>query len=94
MTTTSATAGGARFIGRVGALAVALGIGVAVVNSPAIASADTGGTDSSGTTSGAASEGSKADTSTPNRGRLSAQQPAAWRRRCSNTVSAASRVSG
>ncbi|MGV0811370.1 DUF1214 domain-containing protein [Mycolicibacterium boenickei] len=68
MTTTSATAGSARFIGRVGALAVALGIGVAVVNSPAIASADTGGTDSSGTTSGAASEGSKADTSTPNRG--------------------------
>lgn len=50
MTTTSATAGGARFIGRVGALAVALGIGVAVANGTAIASAETGGSDSSGTT--------------------------------------------
>ncbi len=43
MTTMSATAGGARFIGRVGALAVALGIGVAVANGTAIASAGTGG---------------------------------------------------
>lgn len=53
MTTTSATAGGARFIGRVGALAVALGIGVAVANGTAIASAETGGSDSSGTTNSA-----------------------------------------
>ncbi len=49
MTTTSATTSGARFIGRVGALAVALGIGMAVANGTAIASADTGGSDSSGT---------------------------------------------
>lgn len=55
MTTTSATAGGARFIGRVGALAVALGIGVAVANGTPIASAQTGGSDSSDTSSGASS---------------------------------------
>ncbi|MFV8054158.1 DUF1214 domain-containing protein [Mycobacterium sp. 48b] len=67
MTTTSATAGGARFIGRVGALAVALGIGVAVANGTAIASAGTGGSDSSGTSSGATSS-PKTDSSTPKRG--------------------------
>jgi hypothetical protein len=37
----------ARFIGRVGGLAVALGIGAAVANSPGIAAADTTGSDSS-----------------------------------------------
>ncbi|MFV8166789.1 DUF1214 domain-containing protein [Mycobacterium sp. 134] len=67
MTTTSATAGGARFIGRVGALAVALGIGVAVANGTGIASAGTGGSDSSGTSSGA-SNSPKSDSSTPKRG--------------------------
>ncbi|QZH62622.1 DUF1214 domain-containing protein [Mycolicibacterium farcinogenes] len=67
MTTTSATAGGARFIGRVGALAVALGIGVAVANGTAIASAQTGGSDSSGTSSGVGSS-SKSDSTTPKRG--------------------------
>lgn len=67
MTTTSDTAGGARFIGRVGALAVALGIGVAVANGSAIASAETGGSDSSGTSSGATSS-TKSDSSTPKRG--------------------------
>lgn len=55
MTTTSATAGGARFIGRVGALAVALGIGVAVANGTPVASAQTGGSDSSDTSSRAGS---------------------------------------
>ncbi|KLI08511.1 hypothetical protein ACT17_07730 [Mycolicibacterium conceptionense] len=67
MTTTSATVGGARFIGRVGALAVALGIGVAVANGTAIASAQTGGSDSSGTSSGVGSS-SKSDSTTPKRG--------------------------
>ncbi|CDP85664.1 MULTISPECIES: DUF1214 domain-containing protein [Mycolicibacterium] len=67
MTTTSATAGGARFIGRVGALAVALGIGVAVANGTAIASAQTGSSDSSGTSSGVGSS-SKSDSTTPKRG--------------------------
>lgn len=67
MTTTSATAGGARFIGRVGALAVALGIGVAVANSPAIAAADTGGSDPSGSSAGA-SDSTKSQSSTPQRG--------------------------
>lgn len=62
MPTTSATTGGARFIGRVGALAVALGIGVAVANGTAIASAETGGSDSSGTHSKAT------DSSTPKKG--------------------------
>ncbi|WKG04403.1 DUF1214 domain-containing protein [Mycolicibacterium sp. HK-90] len=67
MTTTSATAGGARFIGRVGALAVALGIGVAVANSSAIAAADTGGSDPSGSSAGATNS-PKTDSPTPQRG--------------------------
>ncbi|MEV0668721.1 DUF1214 domain-containing protein [Mycobacterium sp. NPDC050441] len=67
MTTTSATAGGARFIGRVGALAVALGIGVAVANGTAIASAETGGSDSSGTHS-KATDSTKTDSSTSKKG--------------------------
>ncbi|MFN6544273.1 DUF1214 domain-containing protein [Mycolicibacterium nivoides] len=67
MTTMSATAGGARFIGRVGTLAVALGIGVAVANGTALASAGTGSSDSSGTSSGA-SNSPKSDGSTPQRG--------------------------
>lgn len=65
MTTTSATAGGARFIGRVGALAVALGIGVAVANGTAIASAGTGSSESS---SSGTSNSPKSDSSTPKRG--------------------------
>ncbi|WP_135458588.1 DUF1214 domain-containing protein [Mycobacterium sp. DL99] len=67
MTSTSATAGGARFIGRVGGLAVALGIGVAVANGTAIASAGTGSPDSPGTSSGATNN-PKSDSSTPKRG--------------------------
>lgn len=67
MPTTSATAGGARFIGRVGTLAVALGIGVAVANGTAIASAETGGSDSSGTHSKATGS-TKTDSSTPKKG--------------------------
>lgn len=67
MPTTSATTGGARFIGRVGALAVALGIGVAVANGTAIASAETGGSDSSGTHSKATGS-TKSDSSTPKKG--------------------------
>lgn len=67
MPTTSATTGGARFIGRVGTLAVALGIGVAVANGTAIASAETGGPDSSGTHSKATGS-TKTDSSTPKKG--------------------------
>lgn len=67
MTTTSATAGGSRFIGRVGTLAVALGIGVAVANGTAVASAETGGSDSSGTHS-KTTDSSKTDSSTPKKG--------------------------
>lgn len=67
MPTTSATTGGARFIGRVGTLAVALGIGVAVANGTAIASAETGGSDSSGTHSKATGS-TKSDSSTPKKG--------------------------
>lgn len=47
--------GDARFVGRIGALAVALGIGAAVVNSPGLALADTDGADSSSASSGSAS---------------------------------------
>lgn len=67
MTPTSANAGGARFIGRVGTLAVALGIGVAVANGTAIASAETGGPGSSGTHS-KATDTTKTDSSTPKKG--------------------------
>ncbi|SEB14949.1 MULTISPECIES: Ig-like domain-containing protein [unclassified Mycobacterium] len=57
----SAGSGHARFIGRVGALAVALGIGIAVANGPAICLADTG----TGATSGASTSASSADTPSP-----------------------------
>lgn len=67
MPTTSATTGGARFIGRVGTLAVALGIGVAVANGTAIASAETSGSDSSGTHSKATGS-TKTDSSTSRKG--------------------------
>ena len=46
--TRSTTRGCARFVGRVGALAVALGIGAALAGSPGIAWADSGESDSSG----------------------------------------------
>ncbi|BBX27730.1 DUF1214 domain-containing protein [Mycolicibacterium alvei] len=67
MTPTTATTGGARFIGRVGTLAVALGIGVAIANGTAIASAETGGSDSSGTHS-KTTDTTKTDSSTPKKG--------------------------
>jgi Protein of unknown function (DUF1214) len=57
MTTTSSFSNYARFVGRVGALAVALGIGVAIADSPAIASAETGS--SSPDASSGPSKGSK-----------------------------------
>lgn len=51
--------GCARYVGRVGALAVALGIGVAVANGPVVAWADDGAGSSSGSAaSGASSDGS------------------------------------
>ncbi|MDA4107491.1 DUF1214 domain-containing protein [Mycolicibacterium holsaticum] len=54
MTTTANTYG--RFIGRVGALAVALGIGVAITNSPGIAVAEDGTADNADTTSASVSD--------------------------------------
>jgi hypothetical protein len=50
--------GAARFVGRVGALAVALGIGVAIANNPAVALADDGGSDSSSSSSAGQSSSS------------------------------------
>ncbi|MCT7659024.1 hypothetical protein [Mycobacterium deserti] len=52
-----------RFIGRVGALAVALGIGVAIANTPAIAAADEGA-DSSSSSESSSSESTSASTGT------------------------------
>ena len=46
-----------RFVGRVGALAVALGIGAALANSPAIAGADDDGTSASKSSAGSADDG-------------------------------------
>lgn len=54
MTTTANTYG--RFIGRVGGLAVALGIGVAIANSPGVAVAEDATTDSADATSASVSE--------------------------------------
>lgn len=53
--------GYARFVGRVGALAVALGVGVAVANNPGLAGAETG--DSSSPDSSAAQSNSALNTS-------------------------------
>jgi hypothetical protein len=53
--TKSTTRGCARFVGRVGALAVALGIGAALASSPGIAWADSGESDSSGASTSAPS---------------------------------------
>jgi hypothetical protein len=49
------------YIGRVGALAVALGVGLAVANSPAIALADPGETSSTGASSSSSSSSSTSD---------------------------------
>ncbi len=49
-----------RFVGRVGGLAVALGIGIAIANNPGIASADDGktaGSEKASATSESASDG-------------------------------------
>ncbi|MDQ2638664.1 MAG: hypothetical protein M3Y83_17510, partial [Actinomycetota bacterium] len=54
MTTTANTYG--RFIGRVGSLAVALGIGAAIANTPVIALAEDGRTDNADTTSASVAE--------------------------------------
>lgn len=71
LSTTNVSRGAARFVGRVGALAVALGIGVAIANNPAVALADEGGSDSSssssssaGTSSSSASNDNAAPTGT------------------------------
>ncbi len=53
--------GYARYVGRVGALAVALGIGVAIANSPGIAHADEGGSGSSSESSGSSVSAGKKD---------------------------------
>lgn len=58
LSTTKASRGAARFVGRVGALAVALGIGVAIANNPAVALADDGGSDSSSSSSSAGTSSS------------------------------------
>ncbi|MGV0875163.1 alkaline phosphatase family protein [Mycolicibacterium sp. XJ879] len=68
--------GYANYIGRVGALAVTLGVGVAIANAPAVAFADTGGSSSgesssssesspSSETSSSSTESSAAEDSTP-----------------------------
>ncbi|MBU3707444.1 MAG: hypothetical protein FGM50_12320, partial [Mycobacterium sp.] len=68
--TANARAGAGRHIGRVGGLALALGIGAAIAALPAVASADTGdAADSAGTTRSA----SKA---TPSRGPSSVKREA------------------
>jgi Bacterial Ig domain len=54
-----------RHIGRIGALAVALGIGLAIANNPAVALADSTGSESAG---GSASDSSTSGGSTPNAG--------------------------
>ncbi len=53
-----------RFIGRVGALAVALGIGAAIANGPGLALADTGSSGASGGSGTAGSAGTAGTTST------------------------------
>ncbi|WP_371747002.1 hypothetical protein [Mycolicibacterium sp. YH-1] len=58
LSTTNVSRGAARFVGRVGALAVALGIGVAIANNPAVALADEGGSDSSSSSSSSAGQSS------------------------------------
>jgi hypothetical protein len=60
-----------RFIGRVGGLAVALGIGAAIANSPAIAAADDGQSSSSE----AGSSGSSATTSSKTQDESAEQKP-------------------
>ena len=51
----------ARFVGRVGALAVALGIGAAIASSPGVALADDGGSDSSSSSTSSSSPKNAAD---------------------------------
>lgn len=57
LSTTNVSRGAARFVGRVGALAVALGIGVAIANNPAVAFADEAGSDSSSSPPSSSSAG-------------------------------------
>lgn len=63
MTTTANTYG--RFIGRVGGLAVALGIGVAVANCPGVAVAEGGSSDGADATSSSVSESAVGSDATP-----------------------------
>ncbi|WP_220097457.1 DUF1214 domain-containing protein [Mycolicibacterium pulveris] len=63
MTTTANTHG--RFIGRVGGLAVALGIGVAIANSPGLALAEEGASAGSDTASASVSESTAGSDATP-----------------------------
>lgn len=56
-----------RFIGRIGALAVALGVGAAIANSPGIAAADDGGSTTS--------QGSSPDSGSPNSGPAARTSP-------------------
>ena len=56
-----------RFIGRIGALAVALGVGAAIANSPGIAAADDGGSTTS--------QGSSPDSGSPNSGPAAKTSP-------------------
>ncbi|HET7742869.1 MAG TPA: hypothetical protein VFL67_19650 [Mycobacterium sp.] len=61
LSTTNVSRGAARFVGRVGALAVALGIGVAIANNPAVALADEGGSDPSSSSSAGQSSSSESN---------------------------------
>jgi hypothetical protein len=59
MSRSAAARGAGRFVGRIGALAVSLGIGVAIANCPGVAMADDGGSESSST--GQSSSGPSSD---------------------------------
>ncbi len=70
--TASTTAGCAKYVGHIGALAVALGVGAAIANSPGIALADTSGSGSSAgssTASSSARSDSSSTSSTTSAGR-------------------------
>ena len=72
----------AQFIGRVGGIAAALGVGVAILSGPAVAGAETDGSDTSSRVSASSSRSesaaptrrgmsaARAEASTPTRGRV------------------------
>src|SRR6185295_7467779 len=73
------TMGTAKYIGRVGALAVALGVGAAIANTPGVALADPS---ESGSTSSSSASGSSSDSSSASvsgsQGSTSGSQGSTW----------------